>query len=66
MSQVGLLLKGNEESVGLAYNIYSGGDEWFSKPKCANQSCTTCGELLSDAFKRTFSRPVHVHFTGVW
>lgn len=65
-SQVGLLLPGNEQSVTLAYHIYSGRDKYLVEPQCANKSCTTCGELLSDSFKRSFCRDIHVHFVGVW
>ncbi|KAK4700124.1 hypothetical protein P7C70_g6128, partial [Phenoliferia sp. Uapishka_3] len=66
LQQTGLLLPGNEESVNLAYQIYSGKDKWLVKPKCTNPECTVCGELLADAFKRSFCRETHVHFIGVW
>lgn len=66
LSQVGLLLPGIEQSVTQAYQIYSSRDEYFTKPRCGSPSCTTCGELVADAFKRSFCRDVHVHFVGVW
>ncbi|KAM0747450.1 hypothetical protein T439DRAFT_383099 [Meredithblackwellia eburnea MCA 4105] len=66
LQQVGLLLTGNEQSVSLAYHIYSGRDKWLVKPKCDNSGCLQCGELLADGFKRSFCREVHLHFVGVW
>lgn len=59
-------MPGNEQSVNLAYHIYSEPDEWLVKPKCGNKDCQQCGELLAAAFKRSFSREAHIHFVGVW
>ena len=64
VSQVGLLLPGNEQSVTLAYSIYSGKDKWLVEPQCGKADCTECGELLADAFKRSFCRDIHVHFVS--
>lgn len=56
IQQVGLLLPGNEQSVSLAYQIYSAG---------ADQRFVPGGETLAHAFKRSFSRDAGVHFVGV-
>ncbi|KAL8277461.1 hypothetical protein RQP46_010183 [Phenoliferia psychrophenolica] len=66
IQQVGILLPGNSQSVPLAYQIYKAADQWLVPPKCGDASCRTCGDLLADAFKRTFAREAHIHFVGVW
>lgn len=56
LKQCGLLLPGNEESVNLAYKIYS---------SPADEELSTSTKLAA-AFKSTFCRNVDVHFVGVW
>ncbi|GAA6062894.1 hypothetical protein JCM10212_002116 [Sporobolomyces blumeae] len=57
LQQVGLLPAGNEESVAMAYSIYSGQSGAVLVPG---------KESLAMGFKRTFSRDVYVHYVGVW
>lgn len=56
LQQCGLVLPGNEESIALAYKIYSGGAAEELAP----------GTKLAAAFQATFSIKVSVHFIGVW
>ena len=55
--QVGLLPAGNEESVAMAYSVYS---------RKADTVLVEGRETLAQGFKRTFSRDVYCHFVGVW
>jgi uncharacterized protein (DUF2235 family) len=57
LQQVGLLPAGNEESVAMAYSIFS---------RKADTVLVEGKETLAQGFKRTFSRDVYVHFVGVW
>ncbi|GAA5902173.1 hypothetical protein JCM8208_002496 [Rhodotorula glutinis] len=57
LQQVGLLPAGNEDSIPLAYSIYS---------RKADTPLVPGVETLAEGFKRTFSRDVEVHFVGVW
>ncbi|GAA5979149.1 hypothetical protein JCM5350_007083 [Sporobolomyces pararoseus] len=57
LQQVGLLPAGNEESVAMAYSIFS---------RKADTILVEGRETLAQGFKRTFSRDVYVHFVGVW
>ncbi|GAA5907287.1 T6SS phospholipase effector Tle1-like catalytic domain-containing protein [Sporobolomyces salmoneus] len=57
LQQVGLLPAGNEESVAMAYSVYS---------RKADTVLVPGKETLAQGFKRTFSRDVYVHFVGVW
>ncbi len=50
LHKVGLLTQGNEELIPFAWDMYK------------NQR----DETISDGFKRTFCRPVRVHFLGLW
>lgn len=56
LQQVGLLLKGNEDSTGLAFQIYKQGADAELAP----------GLGLAAEFKKTFSLDVKVEFVGVW
>lgn len=55
IEKVGLLQFGNDQSISMAYDIYSGKDNALFN-----------GGSLAAAFKKTFSRTVGIHFIGVW
>ncbi|GAA6016791.1 hypothetical protein JCM11491_001808 [Sporobolomyces phaffii] len=57
LQEVGLLPEGNEESVAMAYSIFS---------RKANTVLVEGKETLAQGFKRSFSRDVYVHYVGVW
>ncbi|GAA5841734.1 hypothetical protein JCM9279_003086 [Rhodotorula babjevae] len=57
LQQVGLLPAGNEDSIPLAFSIFS---------RKADTVLVPGFETLAQGFKRTFSRDVEVHFVGVW
>ncbi|GAA5941121.1 hypothetical protein JCM10213_001720 [Rhodosporidiobolus nylandii] len=67
LESVGLLLPGNQETIPTAYSLYA---DWSLANKevsrCKSGDGTVEKETLREAFKRTYSREVKVHFVGVW